>query len=93
MLPVGRASLSSAALPSPGAYSLGPPYHIIYIIIVAIIKGSLVLDIGPTHFTAAASLARGLAPWQVTGCRLPSGAMTGITQAFILTALFAWPGR
>ncbi len=73
----------------PGAWNHGLRYRIIYIIMVVVIKGKLTLDIGPTHLVAAASLVRGRAPWRATGCRWPSGAMSGISQAFLLIALFA----
>ncbi len=43
-------------------------------------------DFGSMQFAAA---AWGLAPWLATGCRLPSGATMGTSQAFLLTALFA----
>ncbi len=85
-LPTGLACSSSPLSSWPGAWDLGPLYRIIYIITFAIIKGDLVEDIVPTRFAAA---AWGLAPWPATGCRLPSGATMGASQAFLLTALFA----
>ncbi len=74
----------------PGAWSLGPLHLIssIYVIIFMTIEGGRVEDIATLLFAAAAG---GLAPWLATGCRLPSGAMKGILQAFLLVVFSAWP--
>ncbi len=84
----------SALWPWPCSWNQGLLYRIDYIIIVVIIKGEFKLDSGPLHLVAAARRLRGRAPWHTIGRRWPSGATSGISQAFLIltVALRTWSG-